>query len=59
MFRKKKLYKFTYRTTAAFGIHSLIIEGVDEIEAAKIFRKHMNRTLYDVISIEEFNVGRG
>ena len=56
MFRKKKLYKITYQKMATYTV---IIEAVNEFQAAKKFRKLMGNAMYSVVSFDEFNFGRG
>ena len=51
LFKKKKLYKITYRIIAT---HSTIIEAVDEYQALRKFRR---KQIGDVCSIEEYKVG--
>lgn len=59
MFRKKKLYKITYRV---LNTRDTIISAKDEHQAIKKFHR-MVRNTYEypatIISFEEYTVGRG
>ena len=59
MFKKKKLYKITYRV---LNTYTTIISAKDEYQAINKLHRMIRRTYTypaTIISFEEFNVGRG
>lgn len=57
MFRKKKLYKVTFRLLSTY---STIVAAKDECQAArKVYRMNKTGVLCEILSVEEYNIARG
>lgn len=57
MFKKKKLYKVTFRLLST---HTTIVDAKDECQAvSKVHRRNKTGVLCEIISVEEYNVARG
>lgn len=59
MFRKKKLYKITYRLMGIVKPYTMFIDAKDEGHALRKFRRTMGWDRYDMLGFEEYTVGRG